>query len=29
MAIPLQTGKRKKAIPKFNPTGQPKYKKEN
>ena len=29
MAVPLQTGKRKKPIPKFNPTGDPKYKKEN
>ena len=29
MAVPLQTGKRKKAIPKFNPTGEVKYKKEN
>ena len=29
MAVPLQTGKRKKAIPKFNSTGEPKYKKEN
>ena len=29
MAIPLVTGKRKKAIPKINPTGEPKYKKEN
>ena len=29
MAIPLQTGKRKKSLPKFNPTGDPKYKKEN
>ena len=29
MAVPLQTGKRKKAIPKFNPTGEAKYKKEN
>ena len=29
MAIPLQTGKRKKSIPKVNPTGDPKYKKEN
>ena len=29
MAVPLQTGKRKKAIPKFNLTGEPKYKKEN
>ena len=29
MAIPLQTGKRKKSLSKFNPTGDPKYKKEN
>ena len=29
MVVPLQTGKRKKAIPKFNSTGEPKYKKEN
>ena len=29
MAVPLQTGKRKKPIPKFNPTGEAKYKKEN
>ena len=29
MAVPLQTGKRKKAIPKFNSTGDAKYKKEN
>ena len=29
MAVPLQTGKRKKAIPKFNLTGEAKYKKEN
>ena len=29
MAIPLQTGKRKKALPKVNPTGEAKYKKEN
>ena len=29
MAVPLQTGKRKKAIPKFNSTGEPNYKKEN
>ena len=29
MAIPLQTGKRKKEIPKFNPTGEAKFKKEN
>ena len=29
MAIPLKTGKRKKSIPKLNPTGNPKYKKEN
>ena len=29
MAVPLKTGKRKKAIPKFNPTGDAKYKKEN
>ena len=29
MAVPLQTGKRKKSIPKFNPTGDPEYKKEN
>ena len=29
MAVPLQTGKRKKAIPKFNSTGEAKYKKEN
>ena len=29
MAVPLQTGKRKKAIPKINPTGEAKYKKEN
>ena len=29
MAIPLQTGKRKKPIPKINPTGEAKYKKEN
>ena len=29
MTIPLQTGKRKKSIPKVNPTGDPKYKKEN
>ena len=29
MAVPLQTGKRKKAIPKFNPNGEVKYKKEN
>ena len=29
MAVPLQTGKRKKAIPKFIPTGEAKYKKEN
>ena len=29
MVVPLQTGKRKKAIPKFNPTGEVKYKKEN
>ena len=29
MAVPLQTGKRKKPLPKFNPTGDPKYKKEN
>ena len=29
MTVPLQTGKRKKAIPKFNSTGEPKYKKEN
>ena len=28
MVVPLQTGKRKKAIPKFNPTGEVKYKKE-
>ena len=29
MAVPLQTGKRKKALPKINPTGEAKYKKEN
>ena len=29
MAIPLQSGKRKKTIPKINPTGEAKYKKEN
>ena len=29
MAVSLQTGKRKKVIPKFNPTGEAKYKKEN
>ena len=29
MAVPLQTGKRKKAIPKINPIGEAKYKKEN
>ena len=29
MAVPLQTGKRKKEIAKFNSTGEPKYKKEN
>ena len=29
MAVPLQTGKCKEAIPKFNPTGEVKYKKEN
>ena len=29
MAVPLVSGKRKKAIPKFNSTGEPKYKKEN
>ena len=29
MAVPLVSGKRKKAIPKFNPTGEAKYKKEN
>ena len=29
MAVPLQSGKRKKAISKFNPTGEAKYKKEN
>ena len=29
MAVPLQTGKRKKAIPKFNSTGDAKCKKEN
>ena len=29
MAVPLQTGKRKKAIPKFNSTGEAKHKKEN
>ena len=29
MAVPLKTGKRKKAILKFNPTGESKYKKEN
>ena len=29
MAIPLQSGKRKKTIPKVNPTGEPKLKKEN
>ena len=29
MAVPLETGKRKKAIPEFNSTGEPKYKKEN
>ena len=29
MAIPLQTGKRKKEIPKFNLTGEAKFKKEN
>ena len=29
MAVPLQTGKRKKAIAKFNSTGDAKYKKEN
>ena len=29
MAVPLQTGKRKKTIPKINPTGEAKYKKEN
>ena len=29
MAVPLQKGKRKKQIPKFNSTGDPKYKKEN
>ena len=29
MAVPLQTGKRKKALPKINPTGETKYKKEN
>ena len=29
MAVPLKTGKRKKAIPKVNPTGEAKYKKEN
>ena len=29
MAVPLQSGKRKKAIPKFNLTGKAKYKKEN
>ena len=29
MAVPLKTGKRKKAIPKFNSTGDAKYKKEN
>ena len=29
MVVPLQTGKRKKAIPKFKSTGEPKYKKEN
>ena len=29
MAVPLQTGKRKKALLKFNPTGEAKYKKEN
>ena len=29
MAVPLQTGKSKKAIPKINPTGEAKYKKEN
>ena len=29
MAVPLQSGKRKKTISKFNPTGEAKYKKEN
>ena len=29
MAVPLQTAKRKKAIPKINPIGEAKYKKEN
>ena len=29
MTVPLQTGKRKKALPKINPTGEAKYKKEN
>ena len=29
MAIPLQTGKRKKTIPKINPSGEAKSKKEN
>ena len=29
MAVPLVSGKRKKAIPKINPTGEAKYKKEN
>ena len=29
MTVPLQTGKRKKTIPKINPTGEAKYKKEN
>ena len=29
MAVPLVSSKRKKAIPKFNPTGEAKYKKEN
>ena len=29
MAVPLQTGKRKKAIPKISPIGEAKYKKEN
>ena len=29
MAVPLQTGKRKKTLPKINPTGEAKYKKEN